>query len=141
MDEPLQPTKLGFVTTSLLMYILFHAAYMLMLPFSAEEIERALRQSQKIMQEVGSSNSTLSITPQLITTTIWVMIFIEGASLLWAYYTRAAILQQKPWAVPSAFILASFALLGFPVLTILGACIFYGLTDKNVRKYIRGEYI
>lgn len=125
-----RPARLSFVTTPLLISLIYNAISLLTLPFSGDTINDTVRQMETML---GSTAAPMS--PELVTTVLWVSFFITSAIVLLLYFTRRALLEGRSWGRVSSIVIGVLSLLLFPIGTVLGIFMLIGAFDKDVQAY------
>ncbi|ANE44277.1 hypothetical protein [Deinococcus puniceus] len=125
-----RPPRLTFVTTPLLIALIYNAISLLTLPFSGDTINETVLQVEKTL---GAPMTPM--TPELVTTVLWVSFFITSALVLLLYFTRRALLEGRSWGRVSSIVIAVLSLLLFPFGTVLGIFMLIGAFDKDVQAY------
>lgn len=124
------PPRLTFVTTPLLIGLIYNAISLLTLPFSGDTINETVLQ---VEQALGSPVTPMS--PELVTTVLWVSFFITSAIVLLLYFTRRALREGRSWGRVSSIVIGVLSLLLFPIGTVLGIFMLIGAFDKDVQAY------
>ncbi|MFB9993788.1 hypothetical protein ACFFLM_17660 [Deinococcus oregonensis] len=125
-----RPARLTFVTTPLLIALIYNALSLLTLPFSGDTINDTVRQLEAAL---GSPVTPMS--PELVTTVLWVSFFITSTIVLLLYFTRQALLEGRSWGRVSSIVIGVLSLLLFPIGTVLGIFMLIGAFDKDVQAY------
>ncbi|MDB5046695.1 MAG: hypothetical protein JWQ08_2745 [Deinococcus sp.] len=125
-----RPARLTFVTIPLLIGLIYNAVSLLTLPFSGDTLNDTVRQLEAAL---GSTVAPMS--PELVTTVLWVSFFITSAIVLLLYFTRQALLEGKSWGRVSSIVIGVLSLLLFPIGTVLGIFMLIGAFDKDVQAY------
>ncbi|UQN05168.1 hypothetical protein [Deinococcus sp. QL22] len=125
-----RPSRLTFVTTPLLIALIYNAISLLTLPFSGDTINETVLQVEKTL---GAAMTPM--TPELVTTVLWVSFAITSAIVLLLYFTRRALLEGRSWGRVSSIVIGVLSLLLFPIGTVLGIFMLIGAFDKDVQAY------
>jgi hypothetical protein len=125
-----RPPRLTFVTTPLLIALIYNAISLLTLPFSGDTINETVLQVEKTL---GAAMTPM--TPELVTTVLWVSFFITSAIVLLLYFTRRALQEGRSWGRVSSIVIGVLSLLLFPFGTVLGIFMLIGAFDKGVQTY------
>lgn len=125
-----RPARLTFVTTPLLIALVYNAISLLTLPFSGDALNDTVRQL-----EAALGSTAVPMSPELVNTVLWVSFGITSAIVLLLYFTRHAVLEGRSWGRVSSIVIGVLSLLLFPFGTVLGVFILIGAFDKGVQAY------
>ena len=126
----LRPRRLAFITVPLLIQLLLNGLSMLILPFSGGLVNTLLADTAR---QTGGAAPTLS--PEQVTSVLWVAFALTAAFVLLLYFTRRAVLEGRSWGRVVSIVLGVLSLLSFPFGTVLGIFMLIGALDRDVQRY------
>lgn len=127
-----RPARLGFLTTPLLIALIYNAISLLTLPFSGPTIRQVLADLPAV-----TGQPAFQISEAQIQTVLWLSFALTSALVLWLYATRKAVLEGRRWGWVSTLVIAVLSLLVLPFGTVLGLIMLFGLFDREVQAYLR----
>jgi len=127
-----RPTRLGLLTTPLLIALIYNAISLLTLPFSGPTIRQVLADLS-----AATGEPAFQISEAQIQTVLWLSFALTSALVLWLYATRRAVLEGRRWGWVSTLVIAVLSLLVLPFGTVLGLIMLFGLFDREVQAYLR----
>ena len=127
-----KPRRLSWVTTPLLIGIVFNSIELLLLPSQGRDTILA---SNKILGEILGQPLPAPSDAQ-VQGIVWMTFFVMAALITWLYLTRQAALEGRRWAVGSTVVIAVLSLLVLPFGPLLGIVMLIGVFDRDVRAYL-----
>lgn len=125
-----RPQRLSFITVPLLIQLVLNGLSMLILPFSGGLVNTLLADTAR-----QTGGAALTLSPEQVTTVLWVAFALTAAFVLLLYFTRRAVLEGRAWGRVASIVLGVLSLLNFPFGTILGIFMLIGAFDRDVQRY------
>ncbi|WP_216328284.1 hypothetical protein [Deinococcus aestuarii] len=125
-----RPPRLSFITVPLLIQLVLNALSLLFLPFAGGLVNTLLADTAR-----QTGGAALTLTPEQVTSVLWVAFVITAAFVLLLYFTRRAVLEGRSWGRVASIVLGVLSLLNFPFGTILGIFMLIGAFDRDVQRY------
>lgn len=130
-----RPEKLPWVTTSLIVNIVFGALGVLMLPFIGAFLNFIFGVTASSGDLTADDVAGLNFARIFTGATLWISAFLGLAWLAFQFFALRAVQQGRNWGRTAAVVIFVFALLNFPFGTILGIFGLIGAFDPDVQRY------